>query len=168
MNSQKKPIFVIYETPTLLLLKIMMLMFLSDVVFFVMDLLFDIAEGSGRIFAMFSATEELFLGIIIFHVVLMSYLFLEWVTNFYWFENGVLHHRKGILWRRTQRFILSDIKTTSFFQNMPGRMFHYGSVTMAFSTREVTLRRIPHPEVFVKMIEAEIERVHSKQLAPTP
>lgn len=149
------PFYIIHESPIVFLIKVMTLMILSDIAFFVLDILFDLTSLQGNIAPLLTVTEELFFFIMLFQFLILMYLFLEWMFHYYWFDEGILHRKKGILWVHHDEFILKEIEATNVSKTLLGRIFDYGSVSIISPNQKIFLRRIPRPENFAKIITFE-------------
>jgi uncharacterized membrane protein YdbT with pleckstrin-like domain len=130
-------------------------MLLSDASFFVLDIIFDLTSLQGHITPLLTVTEELFFFIMLFQLLILMYLFLEWMFHYYWFEEGILHRKKGLLWVHHDEFILKEIEATNVSKTLFGRIFNYGAVSIISPNQRVVLKRIPRPETFAKMITLE-------------
>lgn len=147
--------FRIYENPVILLIQVMMLMLLSDVFFFLVVAIVDFAEKNAQFLTILTAQEEFFSVGLFFQLLLVGYLFFQWMSNYYWFDGGILYHKKGILWTHREEFVLLEVEATTYSQGLLGRIFDYGEVSLVFANQKFILRRIPHPENFVEMVNRE-------------
>ena len=96
-----------------------------------------------------------FFIVMFLQIVLLAYLFLEWMFHYYWFENGVLHQKRGIIWVHHNEFILKEIEATNISQSFLGRILNYGSIAIISPNQKTILRRIPRPNAFSKLLVAE-------------
>ncbi len=151
----KPRVFKIHRTPVILFLQVLLLMILSDIFFFLIVLFFDFAEGDSKFMELLTAKEELFLGIMLFQFFVSAYLFVSWILNYYWFDEKILFHKKGILHIQTEEYILSEVEAATCTQNLLGRIFDYGTIHLVFSRKEFYLPLVPHPENFLKIINDE-------------
>ena len=144
--------FKIYETPTILIAQIMILMIFSDFIFFVMLKLVDFAHRDSLIINVLTAKEELIGVIMIIQILIIFYLFINWIYNYYWFENFSLFHKKGIIWTSTKEYILPELKIASYKQGIWGKLFNFGIIRLHGLDDETHLNRIPDPKYFIKVI----------------
>lgn len=144
--------FKIYETPTILIVQIMILMIFSDFIFFVMLKLVDFAHRDSLIINVLTAKEELIALIMFIQILIIFYLFINWIYNYYWFENFSLFHTKGIIWTSTKEYILPELKIASYKQGIWGKVFNFGIIRLHGLDDETRLNRIPDPKYFIKII----------------
>jgi len=154
----KQKSFRIHENPVTLFLQVLTLMVISDIFFFLVVVLFDFARKESLFINILTAQEEFFFAILVFQFLLINYIFMQWIFNYYWFENNLLHHHQGLIWRHTQEYILSEVETTTCSKSLLGRIFDFGTVWLVFSNSKYCLRRVPHPEKFINLINEEKNR----------
>lgn len=145
----------IHEAPVVFLIKILTLLLFSDILLFVIDIVFDLSSLEGRFSSVLSLTEELFFIVMFFQLIFLTYLFLEWMFHYYWFENGVLHQKRGIIWVHYDEFIMKEIEATNVSQSFVGRVLNYGSISIISHHQKTILRRIPRPNEFSKLLVIE-------------
>ena len=147
--------FKIYETPVILFLQVMIIMIISDILFFSMLKLVDFAHRDSLVINVLTAKEELIGVVMIFQVFTINYLFFSWIFSYYWFDNNILLHKKGIIFTSTREFILSEVEGAIRSQGFWGKIFNYGTIKLIFANTEVLLNRIPNPENFVRIVNSK-------------
>ncbi len=147
-----KKTFKIYETPVILLVQISTLIIISDIFFFILLKLIDFANRDSIILNILTAKEELMGIIMILQIFLISYLFLHWISSYYWFDKNLLLYKKGIIWTSTQEFVLSEVEASSYSQNLWEKMFNSGTIKLFFANSKFSLKKIPDPKYFLKII----------------
>lgn len=145
----------IHESPATLFLQVLTLMIISDIFFFLVVILFDFTPMESLFVNVLTGQEEFFFAILVLQVLLTTHLFLQRICSYYWFENNLLLHHKGLIWTHTEECILSEVESATYSKSLLGRMFNFGTVRMVFSNRKYCLRRIPHPEEFIRIINKE-------------
>ena len=161
---EKIQFYRIHEAPVVFLIKILTLMLFSDILLFVIDIIFDLTPLKGHLTPLLTLTEELFFIVMLLQIILLTSLFLEWMFHYYWFENGILHQKRGVIWVHHDEFVLKEIEATNVSKKILGRIFDYGSVSIISPNQKVVLRRIPRPETFAKMITLEKRKVESHSM----
>jgi uncharacterized membrane protein YdbT with pleckstrin-like domain len=98
------------------------------------------------------AKDESYAFIMLIQILCVSWLFLHWLSNHYSFQGNVLCQNKGILLKKTQEYIISEMLSIRCEQGLLGRVFNFGSIYITFANKEYQLKRITHPKKFAEFI----------------
>lgn len=148
----KQRLFRIYKNPIILFLQVLSLMVISDICYLLVVSFIDFSPRESFFVAILTAKEEFFFVILLFQFVLTFYIFIQWITNYYWFEDNLLLCHQGIFWTDTQQYILPEVEAATFSKSLLGRIFNFGTVRLVFANREYCLHRISHPEDLLRII----------------
>lgn len=127
-------------------------MIFSDIFFVLIVILVDFVPRESLFVSMLTAKEEFFFVILLFQFLLTSKLFIQWIFNYYWFEDNLLMYHQGILCTNTRQYILPEVEAATFSKTLLGRIFNFGTVRLVFANQEYRLHRISHPEDFLRII----------------
>lgn len=73
------------------------------------------------------------LGIIILTVIeslLTIYVVLEWVSEYYEISPRDIAHKRGVIFKKVDRYGIQNIKQVVIEQGVLGKMFHYGTLNL--------------------------------------
>ena len=143
----------IYKSPFFLFFQIFLLMLFIGVFDLISILSFDFIKFIKPSNAIFSYEELFFLGSLFVQLILVIYLFLQWGSDYYYFEKDKLLHKTGIIFKKIDTYDISRIDKLSFHKKILGTVFNYGNITIFFGNQVFTLKNINNPDEFTKAIE---------------
>ena len=143
----------IFKSPFLLFFQIFFLMLFISIFDLISILSFDLMQITKPQNALFSYEEKHLLASLLIQLILVAYLFLQWGSDYYYFDKDKLLHKTGIIFKKIDTYDLSRIDNLSFHQKIVGRIFDYGDVTLFFGNQIFILKSISNPYEFTKTIE---------------
>lgn len=159
MNSQKETISVthlnIRESIAFMVLKLIFL----EVVFDILIVILNVTIFSARDRGLELSTDgildtSLFFILVFIKILLMVYIILNWINDYYEITPHVIIHRSGIIFRKESRHVLKQVGKIGLNQNLLGRILNYGTIYL-FDTelKEYTSFYLVHnPEKYVKVL----------------
>lgn len=72
----------------------------------------------------------LFLSMVFFKTVLTIYIIIEWLEEYYEITPKEVIHKKGLLFRKEERYSLKHLERMRLEQGILGKIFNYGSLSM--------------------------------------
>ncbi len=142
----------IHEAPVFVFFQVIVEVLLSDLLWGAIIALSHF-EDELPLAENFTFSEGFFLLFLLFQISFMSFIFLTWIRNYYWFEGNMLFHHRGILFSRVDEFLLSELETAHLEQSIFGKIFDYGDIVLTFSNQKTVLRHFPHPYTVLQNIK---------------
>jgi len=144
----------IHTHPIFPFLQFLTLIFLSDflTIFFTF-----FADFSPNFFG-FSREMTILIFFLAVKIFISFWIFLKWIFDFYFIENGVLIHRRGIFFPHISEFIIREIENISYSSGFFGKLFGFGRVSIRFANEKFEFRRIPDPSHFVELLHAHQQK----------
>lgn len=170
MNNFVKKYFSepIRESIVILIIKVFLIMFLFSTAFFVIELFslkLDLPESYHN-----TVTVFLFFGHVLksfLEIYFVINIIMKWLGNTYYFniENRELIKSEGLLSVREKTYDLKNLRSIELEQNLVGKLFHYGNITISTSASggyndKIYLKGIPNPEKNIEMFEACLTKVN--------
>ena len=140
----KKNIIKIYQTPILVFFQVIFEILLSDIIWIII-VTFSRFEDKHPFFSNFTFSEGIFLVLLLFQLLVITFIFLQWIKNYYWFEDIVLFHHKGILFSQIDEYLLIELEAVQLEQGLIGKFFDYGNIKLIFPNKKIILKYFPHP-----------------------
>lgn len=111
-------------------------------------------------------TIPFFITLVILKIFIMGYIIIEWLEEYYEISPREVIHRRGVLFKKEQRFTLKHLGKVTVEQNTLGRLFHYGSLTLYdwVTEKNIELYLIHNPLKYHRILqdiapEADLEKV---------
>jgi len=142
----------IHQAPVYVFFQVLLEVLFSDIVWGVV-IAFSHFEDRLPVFENFTFSEGVFLLFLVFQITAMSYIFLTWIRNYYWFEENTLFHHRGILFSRVDELLLTALDTVEMKQGILGKIFDYGHIKLVFPHKTIVLKYFPHPAGFLEIIQ---------------
>jgi uncharacterized membrane protein YdbT with pleckstrin-like domain len=143
----------IFKSPFILFLRIILLILFIAILDFISFLSFDFMRIPRPQNAILSYEEFYFLGSLFIQFILVIYLFLQWGSDYFYFEQNKLLHKTGIILKKTNSYDLSRIDNILFRKKIFGTVFNYVDITLFFGNQEFKLKNISNPYEFTSIIE---------------
>ena len=71
-----------------------------------------------------------FLILVAIKIFFTLYIVLDWLNEYYQVTSNEIIHKKGIIWRREDRYPFSRIESIKLSQGILGRLFNYGTLEL--------------------------------------
>ncbi len=90
-----------------------------------------------------------------FQFYLGIYAILQWINEYYELTPKELVHKKGVIWRKVEKYSMEHIKYVKVNQDILGRLFNYGSLSFYDSrrTKYLDLYFIHSPMRYLEIFE---------------
>ena len=100
----------------------------------------------------------IFIIIAILQILFSLYIMLEWVMEKYVIFPDKIAHQRGILFRETDSWQISNIETAFVGEGIIARLFDFGTVTFHSVTLEehIILSDVPSPALIVTAVEKNL------------
>ncbi len=102
----------------------------------------------------------LLVGSYIFQIFLILTVLFHWLNKRYYIQDSHLIVKDGVFTKKLRVYDLKNVKTVMVSQDLFGKMFHYGTVTVVITSpglkEEVYLSEIPNPQEIEERISAFI------------
>jgi len=144
--------FKILKSPFSLFIKIFFLLIFVSIFDIIISITMNFAELENNSNVIFSYGERFFLGSLLIQLIIVTYLFLKWSSEFYFFNRHELLRKNGMFFQKTQSFDIGNLDSISFHQTIFGKLFNYGNITLHFSNQIFILKQIPNPKHFTNKI----------------
>ncbi len=142
----------IHQTPIIVFFQVILEVILSDILW-IMIISFSRFEDKIPLLKNFTFSEGFFLLFLIFQIIFMSYIFICWIRNYYWFEDHILFHHRGILFSKVDEYLLLELENARLKQGIFGKIFDYGDIILVFPNQKVILNHFPHPYTVLSNIK---------------
>jgi membrane protein YdbS with pleckstrin-like domain len=155
----------IRESISILLLKIITLDFMAAIFTI---LFFTVVSFSPSV----SINEKILSYNVLFFVILgvlkicfTVYVILLWLNEYYEITPHAVIHKKGIIYRDTQRYELEFVRTIKVYQGLLGRILNFGTIELHDIRRNkrVEMYLIHNPQRFVRILEKLLENPHEEK-----
>lgn len=99
-----------------------------------------------------------FIIIAFVQLTITLYIFLEWATDTYILFPDKIEHRRGIILKKIDSWLINNIWTAHITQGLMGRMFDYGTISFHSPTLEnhIVLKNIPSPSLVIAAVEKNL------------
>lgn len=87
----------------------------------------------------------LFLIVLVFivQICLSSWAVLQWINDYYELTPKLLVHRKGVIWRKIEKYPMEHIRYVTINYGLLGRLLNFGTITL------YDMRRIRYTELYL-------------------
>lgn len=130
-NTITVTFITIHQSIFFLLLKLFAIEIVAAIGVVVFHLLLfstNIFENGESFYQLFSM--PLYVLLVVIKLMLMGYIIIQWLEEYYEISTKEVIHRKGLIFKKEERFPLRNLGNVKVEQNMLGRIFHYGSLTL--------------------------------------
>lgn len=128
----------------------------------------DILASTAGFFQPF--TIPFFIILVILKIFIMGYVIIQWLEEYYEISPREVIHRKGLFFKKEQRFTLKHLGKVTVQQNLLGRIFNYGSLTLYdwVTENNVELYLIHNPLKYHRILEeiapeADLEKIITRE-----
>lgn len=137
-NSQEKQIVVshitIRQSISVLVFRIILIEAIAAVAVIVFHTLIlstqvrDLTSSVNENFILFNI--PIFVLLVIIKTVLVLFVIIQWLNEYYEITPKEIIHRKGLIFRSEQRYKLEHLGSLKIEQRILGRMFNYGNLRL--------------------------------------
>lgn len=100
---------------------------------------------------------SLFVMLAVFTVLIITtvYSVLQWINDYYELSHEYLVHKKGVIFRKIERFSMSNIKYCTIDQGILGKILNFGTITFLDPRRvkAIELNLIHSPYKYMEIFE---------------
>lgn len=91
----------------------------------------------------------------IFYLYLTVFAILQWVNEYYELYRKEFVHKRGIIWRKVEKYSIEHMKFAEVKQDMLGKLFNYGTLSLydARRIKFLELYLIHSPMQFLEILE---------------
>lgn len=109
-----------------------------------------LAEMGIRIFNI-----PLFLVLIIIKTLLTVIVILQWLNEYYEITKTIIYHRKGLIFKTEEKYLLEKIALVEVKQSLLGKIFNFGTISLydEKGNKYEELYLIHNPLRYAKVIE---------------
>lgn len=96
-----------------------------------------------------------FVGIVLLKTFVMLFIILQWLEEYYEINPKYIIHRKGFIFKKEEKYLLSHLGKVKLEQGVMGRILNYGNVKV-FNwalEKDVTLYIIHNPTKAIRVLE---------------
>ncbi len=96
-----------------------------------------------------------FVGIVLLKTFVMLFIILQWLEEYYEINPKYVIHKKGFIFRKEEKYLLTHLGKVKLEQGVLGRIFNYGNVKI-FNwalEKDVTLYLIHNPTKAMRILE---------------
>lgn len=115
-------------------------------------------------------TIPFFIVLVLLKIFIMGYVIIQWLEEYYEISPREVIHRKGLFFKKEQRFTLKHLGKVTVQQNLLGRIFNYGSLTLYdwVTENNVELYLIHNPLKYHRILEeiapeADLEKIITRE-----
>lgn len=76
-------------------------------------------------------TIPIFASFLLLKMALSIYIVLQWLNEYYEITPSTLYHRKGVFFKKEEKFLLNHVRMVEIYQSAYGRMFNFGTVSLS-------------------------------------
>lgn len=155
----------IRESITILLLKLITLDLITalfTIAFFTLVSFSPTASISEKILS-YNVFFFLILGFL--KISLGIYIVLLWLNEYYEITPTAIIHKRGIIYRHTQRYELEYVRTIKLYQGLLGKILNFGTIELHDIRRNkrVEMYLIHNPHRYVRILEQLLENPHEEK-----
>lgn len=151
---------------SILLIQLIFLNILTEFIIISIFTFVNSYQFSSDIFINFTLELTVIIVVFTLQIFLTVFGILQWLNNYYEISAQSLVHKKGIIFRRVEKFKIEHIKYIDLNQGVLGKILNYGTISFYDQRREkfMDLYLIHNPtrylEIFEK-INPDIDEVES-------
>ena len=107
---------------------------------------------------MISYSAAYHLGLILFQVFLISYLFIGWFITSYIIEEEHITARSGLIVKRDKVINFNNVRMVDYKQGLLARIFDYGDIVfeMVGGGKDFVIKGIESPKKIVQSVKSSI------------
>ncbi|MEX2028436.1 MAG: PH domain-containing protein [Candidatus Curtissbacteria bacterium] len=100
----------------------------------------------------------LFIFLVFIKTVLLIFIIVQWLNEYYEITPLELIHKKGLIFRREEKYNLSHLGSLKLDQNVIGRIFNYGSLRLYnwALEKDIALYLIHNPRKYNRILRSLI------------
>ena len=161
VNREDKELHLTYlnirHSISVLLAKIVLVDFLAGL--FHVLLYFSLIRGEHMINYDFTNTPVslvVYGVLIIFQVVVTSYIVLQWLNEYYEITPDEIVHRNGIIFKKIEKYRFDNIRAMLISENFIGELLNFGTITLydIRMQKYLDMYLIHNPKRYFKIIKA--------------
>lgn len=155
----------IRESISILVLKIIMLDFITallTILFFTVVSFNPTASINEKILS-YNVLFFILLGFL--KISLTVYIILLWLNEYYEITPTAIIHKKGVIFRVTQRYELEYVRTIKVYQDLAGKMLNFGTVELhdIRNNKNVEMYLIHNPNRYIRILEKLLDNPHEEK-----
>jgi membrane protein YdbS with pleckstrin-like domain len=106
-----------------------------------------------------------FLILAVLKIILVIYIILQWLNEYYEITTKSVTHKHGILFKKTERFPFNDIKLINIQQDVFGKLLNFGTISIYdWKTRkENHMYLIHNPIRYLHVLESLIPKLDEEK-----
>lgn len=110
-------------------------------------------------------TIPIFITFLFIKMSLSIYIVLQWLNEYYEITSTTLYHRRGVFFKKEEKFLLSHVRMVEVYQSAYGRMFNFGTVSLSDfrGTKYQDMYMIHNPFRYSQIIEELIPSSDGKK-----
>lgn len=124
---------------------------------------FDLPESIGGTQLFFNIPTYLFLVFV--KIMVTVYVVLEWLNEYYELSVKEIYHRSGVVFKKEEKFPISNIGRVDLSQSIFGKLLNYGSIS-AYDHRNrkhMDLYLIHNPLRYYRILEDLVPDLEEKR-----
>lgn len=114
-----------------------------------------------------STSAIYFFALVIFKILLTTYVVLAWLNEYYEITPKEVTHKRGIIWKKVDRYPLKQIRLIKLHQSGLGKLFNFGTIE-PFDwdlAKFVSMYLIHNPRKYMEVLESLVPRAgHEKDI----
>jgi hypothetical protein len=125
--------------------------------------------------ALYSYVVPFFIVMAIIKMVIMIFVVIQWLEEYYEINPKDIIHKQGLIFRREERFTLEHLGTITLQQGALGSIFHYGTISLYdwVDGRHIHMYLVHNPRKYHRLLqrivpEADKERLIFRQHVVDP
>ncbi len=98
-------------------------------------------------------------------IILTWYIILQWLNEYYEITQKVIYHRRGLIFKKEEKYPLEQVALIEVTQNMLGKIFNYGTISLydRRRTKYADMYLIHNPLRYAKIVEEQLEIFSEKK-----
>lgn len=98
----------------------------------------------------------LFVLLVFLKIILMIFIIVQWLNEYYEITPKEIIHKKGLIFRKEEKYKLEHLGALKINQNVIGRIFNYGSLKLynLALRKDVSLYLIHNPRKYHHVLES--------------
>ena len=169
-NHEDKELYLTYfnirHSISILLTKIVLIDFLAAS--FHVSLYFGLVRGEH--IASFTFTNSpislfVFGTLVLFQVILTSYVVLQWLNEYYEITPDEIVHKNGIIFKKIEKYRFDNVRAISISENFIGELLNFGTITLydIRMQKYLDMYLIHNPGRYFKVIKAMKPNIEYKK-----
>lgn len=131
----------------------------------VMVVAYSFLGPSGFIGKSIAISADYILILLVFltfmETILTVYVVMEWLSEYYEISPYTVSHRRGVIFKKQDRYSIQNIKQVRIIQGVMGRVFNYGTIVL-FDWRlakTAEMYAVHNPMRYVRILEELLPNV---------